>query len=120
MPTETSLFLSQKSDIGLGVSSTHHHVLTKAVDELRSGALPHAREKIAGKGKDRGHHRALAHQRMILKRLIEAVKERHPDASRKEIARAAFLSVIMSGGHSTDDFQALHDLARDTRDGGGA
>ena len=67
-------------------------------------------EKIAGT------IRALAHPGMKPKQLVEAVKERHPDASSKEIARAAFLSVIMSAEHSTEDVQALHDLARDTRD----
>ena len=40
--------------------------------------------------------RALAHPGMKPKELIEQVKARHPDAHRKEIARAAFLSVIMS------------------------
>jgi len=62
--------------------------------------------------------RSLAHPGMKPKQLIEAVKERHPDASRKGIARAAFLSVIMSAEHSTEDLQALHDHARDTRDEG--
>jgi hypothetical protein len=60
--------------------------------------------------------RALAHPGMKPKQLVEAVKERHPDASRKEIARAAFLSVIMSAEHSAEDVQALHDLAGDTHD----
>lgn len=50
------------------------------------------------------------------KELIEAVKERHPKASKKEIARAAFLTVILSAEFDPDDTQALHDLAMDTRD----
>lgn len=60
--------------------------------------------------------RALAHPGMKPEELIEQVKARHPDAHRKEIARAAFLSVIMSSEHSSEDVQALHDLAHDTRD----
>lgn len=50
------------------------------------------------------------------KELIEAVKERHPKASKKEIARAAFLTVILSAEFDPEDTQALHDLAMDTRD----
>lgn len=50
------------------------------------------------------------------KELIEAVKKRHPKASKKEIARAAFLTVILSAEFDPDDTQALHDLAMDTRD----
>ncbi len=60
--------------------------------------------------------RALAQPGMKPKQLIEAVKERHPDAGRKEIARAAFLSIIMSADHSSEDVQVLHDMAQDTRD----
>jgi hypothetical protein len=58
----------------------------------------------------------LAEPGMKPKTLIDAVKERHPDASKKEIARAAFLSVILSAEFSPEDTQALHDLALDTRD----
>ena len=43
--------------------------------------------------------------------LIAAVKERHPEASKKEIAQAAFLSVILSAEYAPEDTQALHDLA---------
>ncbi len=50
------------------------------------------------------------------KTLIDAVKERHPAASKKDIARAAFLTVIMSAEYDPEDTQALHDLASDTRD----
>lgn len=50
------------------------------------------------------------------KALIDAVKERHPNASKKDIARAAFLTVIMSAEYDPEDTQALHDLASDTRD----
>ena len=50
------------------------------------------------------------------KALIAAVKERHPEATKKEIARAAFLSVILSAEYNPEDTQALHDMAMDTRD----
>ncbi|WP_426131836.1 hypothetical protein [Pararhizobium sp. PWRC1-1] len=50
------------------------------------------------------------------KALIAAVKERHPEATKKEIARAAFLSVILSAEYDPEDTQALHDMAMDTRD----
>ncbi len=60
--------------------------------------------------------RELAAPGMKPKALIDAVKLRHPVASKKEIARAAFLSVILSSEFSPEDTQALHDLAMDTRD----
>lgn len=48
------------------------------------------------------------------KALIDVVKSRHPAASKKEIARAAFLTVILSAEYSPEDTQALHDLAIET------
>lgn len=60
--------------------------------------------------------RDLAVPAMKPKALIDAVKQRHPKASRKEIARAAFLSVILSAEYDPEDTQALHDLAMETRD----
>ncbi|TCV68672.1 hypothetical protein [Neorhizobium sp. S3-V5DH] len=60
--------------------------------------------------------RELAQPGMKPKVLIEAVKDRHPEATRKEIARAAFLSVILAAQHSPEDLQALHDIAHDTRE----
>lgn len=60
--------------------------------------------------------RELAKPGMRPKLLIEAVKERHPSASKKEIARAAFLSVIMSAEYDPEDTQALHDIAMQTRE----
>ncbi|WP_426122786.1 hypothetical protein [Pararhizobium sp. PWRC1-1] len=60
--------------------------------------------------------RELAIPGMKPKALIDAVKERHPKATKKEIARAAFLSVIHSAEYDPDDTQALHDLALETRD----
>ena len=60
--------------------------------------------------------RQLATPGMKPKALIDAVKERHPQATKKEIARAAFLSVILSAEYDHEDTQALHDIAMDTRD----
>lgn len=60
--------------------------------------------------------RELAIPAMKPKALIDAVKQRHPKASKKEIARAAFLSVILSAEYDPEDTQALHDLAMETRD----
>jgi hypothetical protein len=40
----------------------------------------------------------------------------HSNASKKEIARAAFLGVILSVEFSPEFTQTLHDLAMDTRD----
>lgn len=59
--------------------------------------------------------RELAVPTMKPKALIDAVNQRHPKASKKEIARAAFLSVILSAEYDPEDTQALHDLAMDTR-----
>jgi len=67
-------------------------------------------EKIAGTIKE------LVVPGMKPKDLIDAVKNRHPSASKKEIARAAFLSVILSAEFDPEDTQALHDLAVETRD----
>ncbi len=50
------------------------------------------------------------------KGLIEAVRARHPEASKKEVARAAFLAVIHSAEFTPEDTQALHDMAMDARD----
>ncbi|TAU37637.1 hypothetical protein ELI43_34035 [Rhizobium leguminosarum] len=60
--------------------------------------------------------RELAVPGMKPKALIEAVKARFPSATKKEVARAAFLSVILSAEYDSEDTQALHDLAIDTRD----
>jgi hypothetical protein len=57
--------------------------------------------------------RELAVPGMKFKALIETVRACFPGAARKEVARAAFLSVIHSAEYDT---QALHDLAMDTRD----
>ncbi|NTF08973.1 hypothetical protein G6L37_22875 [Agrobacterium rubi] len=60
--------------------------------------------------------KGLATPGMKPKALIDAVKQQHPQATKKEIARAAFLSVILAADYDPDDTQALHDLAMDTRD----
>lgn len=60
--------------------------------------------------------RELAKPGMKPKALVDAVKERHPAATKKEIARAAFLSVILSAEYDPEDTQALHDIAMETRD----
>ncbi|MBB4291493.1 flagellar biosynthesis component FlhA [Rhizobium leguminosarum] len=60
--------------------------------------------------------RSLATPGMEPKALIAAVRERHPEASKKRIAQAAFLSVILSAEHEPEEVQALHDLAMETRD----
>jgi hypothetical protein len=65
-----------------------------------------------------GTIRELAVPGMNPKELINAVKERHPEATKKEIARAAFLSVILSAEYHPEDTQTLHDIAMDTRDDG--
>lgn len=63
--------------------------------------------------------RRIAIPRMNPKALIEAVKELHPGATKKEIARAAFLTVINSAEFDSEDTQALHDFAVDTPEGRG-
>lgn len=42
------------------------------------------------------------------------MEEKHSEASKKEIARATFLSVILSAEYDPEDTQALHDLAMET------
>jgi len=60
--------------------------------------------------------RELAIPGMKPKVLVDAVMERHPTATKKEVARAAFMSVILSADFDPEDTQALHDLAMETRD----
>ncbi|WP_276121880.1 hypothetical protein [Pararhizobium qamdonense] len=67
-------------------------------------------EKIAAAIKE------LANPGMSPKELIDAVREHFPEATKKEIARAAFLSVIHSAEHDPAFSQELHDLAMETRD----
>ncbi len=58
----------------------------------------------------------LASPGMGPKQLIDAVRERFPHATKKDIARAAFLGVIHSAEHKPEFTQELHDLAMETRD----
>jgi len=60
--------------------------------------------------------RRLATPGMKPKALIEAVKEHHPEASKKEIARAALLTIILSADYAPEDGQALHDIAEKASD----
>lgn len=60
--------------------------------------------------------RELATPGMSPKALIDAVRQRQPDATKKEVARAAFLSVIHSVEHDPKFTLELHDLAMETRD----
>lgn len=60
--------------------------------------------------------RELAQPGMSPKQLIDAVRGRHPDATKKEVARAAFMSVIHSAEHDPKYTLELHDLAMETRD----
>lgn len=55
--------------------------------------------------------RELATPGMGPKALIDAVRQRHPKATKKEVARAAFMSVIHSTEHDPGYTQELHDLA---------
>ena len=48
--------------------------------------------------------------------LIDAVRQIHPKASKKDVARAAFLTVILSAEYDPEDTQAFHDLAVETQD----
>ncbi|MFN7027078.1 MAG: hypothetical protein ACK4QP_21665 [Pseudorhizobium sp.] len=54
--------------------------------------------------------------RMSPEALIDAVRQRHPKATKGEVARAAFMSVIHSAEHDPGNTRELHDLAMETRD----
>lgn len=58
----------------------------------------------------------LARPGMKPKALVDAVRQIHPKATKKDVARAAFLSVIMSAEYDPEDTQALHDIAIGARD----
>lgn len=49
------------------------------------------------------------------KHLIEAVRKKHPEASKKEITRAAFYAVIEAAEKAPDSLTELHNLAMETR-----
>jgi hypothetical protein len=47
--------------------------------------------------------------------LIAAVRKEHPDARKKDVARAAFYAVILAAEHATERVSDLHRLAIETR-----
>lgn len=49
------------------------------------------------------------------KQLIEAVREEHPKASKKDIVRAAFYAVIISADNDPMRAQHLHEFALEQR-----
>ncbi len=51
---------------------------------------------------------------MSPKELVDAVRQRYPNATKKEVARAAFMIVIHSAEHDPKYTQELHDLAMET------
>jgi hypothetical protein len=57
----------------------------------------------------------LASKDMSPKQLIDAVRKKHPDASKREITRAAFFAVIKSAEDTPDRTFDLHNLAMDAR-----
>ena len=59
----------------------------------------------------------LATPDMKPKKLFKAVREAHPDASRKEIMRAAFLAVIARSHIDPEGAKQLHDVVMDERGG---
>ena len=87
-----------------------------AIVGLASLGVVMREKKLRGIEVIAGSIRGIAVPGMDPKALIAAVKERHPEATKKEIARAAFLSVILSAEFDPKETQALHDLAVETRD----
>ncbi len=59
----------------------------------------------------------LATPDMKPKKLFKAVRDAHPDASRKEIMRAAFLAVIARSDIDPEGAKQLHDVVMDERGG---
>jgi hypothetical protein len=45
------------------------------------------------------------------KKLLRAVQKEHPNASKKEIVRAAFFALIVSAEHDLDKAKRLHEFA---------
>lgn len=52
---------------------------------------------------------------MSSKDLIQAVREKHPGASKKEISRAAFYAVILAAEQKSERANGLYDFASVTR-----
>lgn len=57
----------------------------------------------------------LARPDMRPKELREAVRQKFPEASKKEISRAAFYAVILAAQEQPDKAKGLHDLALKSR-----
>ena len=53
----------------------------------------------------------LANPGVTPKELLEATRRKHPQASRKEIARAAFYALIANADTDVDKANRLHDFA---------
>ena len=53
----------------------------------------------------------LAGAKMTPKEMLKATRKAHPKASKKEIVRAAFASLIAVAEHDSDKAVTLHDFA---------
>ncbi|MVA23902.1 hypothetical protein V6582_09615 [Agrobacterium vitis] len=58
---------------------------------------------------------SLAGPGMRPKQLVEAVRKKHPDATKKEISRGAFYAVILAAEKEPARAEGLHELASVTR-----
>ncbi len=58
---------------------------------------------------------SLARPGMKPKELISAVRTEHPEATKKDIARAAFYAVILASEEMSNRVEELHDIAIETR-----
>ncbi|MER2265689.1 hypothetical protein [Methylobacterium oxalidis] len=58
-----------------------------------------------------GTLRKLAVSGMKPKDLLAAVRQQHPEATKKEVVRAAFYALIESHGTSPEETQSLHSFA---------
>jgi hypothetical protein len=87
-------------------------VAASLVRELRDVAMASTLEEISQTVL------RLATPDMKPKKLFKAVREEHPEASRKEIVRAAFLAVITHSDANPEAAARLHDFAlRERADG---
>lgn len=57
----------------------------------------------------------LATPGMRPKQLLEAVRKRHPEVSKKEVTRAAFYAVIIAAEREPERAKELHDVATGAR-----
>ncbi|KMO28248.1 hypothetical protein ACQVP2_23040 [Methylobacterium aquaticum] len=58
---------------------------------------------------------ALAAPNLKPKELIAAVRKQHPDASKKEISRGAFLAMIQAADGDPDRARRVHEMALASR-----